>query len=112
MENEVETEKETGGRQWVIKGCVDVIGYFVCGPQTATGWLIWGLLFPITFPILAFFQVIFAFLVVICRGVSVGIVSSQFADECDAALGYGGGFFDEVSDRRRADIEFLFGKRY
>lgn len=112
MENEVETEKETGGRQWVIKGFVDFIGFFVCGPQTETGWLIWGLLFPITFPILAFFQVIFAFLVVICRGVGEGIVSSQFADECDAALGYGGGFFDEVSDRRRADIEFLFGKRY
>ena len=25
--------------------------------------------------------------------------------------GGGDGFFDEVSDRRRADIEFLFGKR-
>lgn len=99
-------------RPWVLQGFVDVVGFFVRGPKTEWGWVLWGLLFPITFTTLAVSQIITAYIVAMCGCVSDGMVSSELMDKYDAASGYGSGFFDEVSDRRRADLDFMFGNRY
>ena len=79
----------------------DFFLFFINGPKTEGGWVIWGLLLPITFPLLCFFQLTLGFVSAIASAYNGQVVVVDG--------GSGGGFFDEVSDRRREDIEFLMG---
>lgn len=81
--------------------------FFMRPPQTTVEKILWSLLLPITFTTTFFSQLVICY-VAAC----VDLVKNTKPD-WGGGYGYGGGggLFDEVSDARRADIEFLFGAR-
>lgn len=95
---------ETGQtkRPMVCSGVKNFIRFFMCGPSTNGGWFLWGLLWPLTFPIWMVSQFIIG-----CIEVMVGAMTGNIV-VVDGG-GSGEGLFDEVSCRRREDIQFLTG---
>ena len=84
--------------RWIGKGL-----RFICyGPSTNNEWIVFGLLLPITFPVVMIGVLITALLqIMVCESTgSVVIVGDG---------GSGDGFFDEVSCRRRDDYQFITG---
>ena len=87
-----------------FKACVFVkefLRFFMCGPRTSAGGLVWGLMFPLTFPIWFVSQ----FLIGICE-----VIAGTMTGNIVCVDGGGDGMFDEVSCRRREDIRFLLGQ--
>ena len=81
----------------------DVIRFFVCGPRSNEGWLLWGLMVPVTLPIWMVCQFVIG-----CIEVFLGELTGSVM-VVDGGCGGGEGFFDEVSCRRRDDYQFITG---
>ena len=97
----MESEPKSGKRPLVFPAVKTFFRFFICGPETEKGWALWALLFPITFPILLFFQCVI--------GVLSAILGAATGNVVIVDGGGGDGFFDEVSTRRRDDYQFITG---
>ena len=95
-----EAKSET--RPLVHPGVKAFLRFFACGPSTKAGGLLWGLLLPITLPIWMVCQFIIG-----CLEILVGELTGNVVI-VDGG-GSGDGLFDEVSTRRREDIQYLLG---
>ena len=97
-----DSNTDTEDRSFVHPGVKAFLRFFMCGPRSAAGGLIWGLMFPITLPIWFVSQ-----FVVGCLEVMVGMMTGNIV-VVDGGGG-GDGVFDEVSTRRRDDYQFITG---
>lgn len=95
-------ESKSEDRPLVRSGVKTFLRFFICGPSTNEGWILWALLLPITFPIWMVCQFVIG-----CLEVFVGAMTGNIVI-VDGG-GSGDGFFDEVSSRRRDDYQFITG---
>lgn len=95
-------ESKSGNRPLVHPGVKAFLRFFAYGPSTKAGGLLWGLLSPITFPIWMVCQFIIG-----CLEILVGELTDNVVI-VDGG-GSGDGLFDEVSTRRREDLQYLLG---
>lgn len=94
-------EREREECALVRDGVKCFLRFFACGPRSPEGWLLWGLMCPVTVPIFFVCQ-----LVIGCLEILVGELTGSVV----VVDGGGDGMFDEVSCRRREEIKFLLGQ--
>lgn len=98
-----EGDKEMEDKPIVCEVVKDIIRFFVSGPRSNGGWLLWGLMVPVTLPIWMVCQFVIG-----CIEVFLGELTGSVM-VVDGGSGGGEGFFDEVSCRRRDDYQFITG---